>query len=191
MSGAPAVLLGRCNPYGAESGGPRHIMGGLYGPGSARTEGMNLPEAVAQGEWTCPNPASVRCRMICLHGHKGQVMSLCSWHDEKTYNGEMVAGTLRQVSKTIKQRGHFEEIQRRQSDMCPRCAFPPPYGELAKEVQAWQADLSRYWAAGPRAWQSDPAQSIRQRIDDAGKLMDAAIAQGIIHKCPLTLVAVS
>lgn len=191
MSGAPAVLLGRCNPYGAETGGPRRVLGGLYGPGSARTEGMQLPENVAQGEWRCANPAVIRCRMICRHGHTGQVMNLCSWHDERTFNGEMVAGTLRQVSKTIRTRGHFEEIQRRQSDSCPACLFPPPYADLAKEIQAWQAQLTNYWIAGQRAWLSDSAQSLRQRIDDAGLLMDQARAQGVIHKCPLTLTPVS
>jgi len=190
-SGAPAVLLGRCNPYGAESGGPARVLGGLYGPGSARTEGMHLPANVAQGEWICPNPAVVRCRMVCRHGHRGQVMHLCSWHDETVYHAEFTAGTTRQVSDTVRQRGHFEEIQRRQADLCPACAYPPPYGALAKEIQAWQADLSRYWAAGPRAWHSPRAQAIRTQIDDAGKLMDLAIADGTIHKCPLTLVAVS
>jgi hypothetical protein len=190
--GAPAVLLGRCNPYGAESGGPRRVLGGMYGPGSARTDGMDLPDNVAQGEWSCPQPAQVRCRMICEHGHRGQVMALCSWHDDVNYRGEFVAGVTRRVSERVRVRGHFEEIQRRQSDSCPACLFPPPYGELAKEVQAWQAELSAYWQQGGWAgWRQPRAVSIRQHIDDAGKMMDAAIADGTIHKCPLTLVAVS
>ena len=184
------LVGGRCNPYGAESGGPRHVLGGLSGPGSARTEGMHLPEAVAQGEWACSNRAEVRCRMYCRCGHKGQVMELCSWHDETVFSAEFVAGTTRQVSKTVRTRGHFEEIQRRQSALCPACAYPPPFAELAKEVQGWQAVLGQYWAAGPRAWLTPGAQSLRTRIDDAGKLMDQAIKAGIIHQCPLTLRAV-
>jgi hypothetical protein len=152
---------------------------------------MQLPEAVAQGEWTCDQPAVVRCRMVCRHGHTGQVMQLCSWHDDRVYHGEMVAGVMRQVSKTVRQHGHFEEIQKRQSGTCPRCVFPAPYDELAREVMAWQAQLTQYFIGGARQWLSPAAQGLRQRVDDAGKLMDLARAQGIIHNCPLTLIPVS
>lgn len=188
---APGVVLGRCNPYGAETGGPRHVLGGLYGPGSARTPDMHLPENVEQGEWACTRRADIRCRMHCKCGHRGQVMDLCSWHEDTTYHGEMVAGVLRQVSGKVRQHGHFEEIQKRQSGSCPACLFPPPYADLAKEVQAWQATLTTYWIAGPRQWLSPHAQTLRTRIDDAGKLMDQARAAGIIHNCPLTLIPVS
>jgi hypothetical protein len=186
---APGVVLGRCNPYGAETGGPKRILGGLYGPNSAKTEGMHLPENVAQGEWLCPRRADVRCRMVCRCSHRGQVMELCTWHDDKVFGGEWVAGTLRQVSRTVRQHGHYEEIQKRQSGSCPKCLFPPPYGELMKEVQAWQATLSNMWFAN--LWRTPAAQEIRTRIDDAGALMDLAFRQGIIHNCPLTLVPVS
>lgn len=191
MTSAPAVLLGRCNPYGAETGGPKRLLGGMYGPGSARTEGMQLPENVAQGEWACDQPAVIRCRMTCVHGHRGQVIELCSWHDDTVYHSEMVAGVLRRVSATHRQHGHFEEIQKRQADSCPACLFPPPYAELAREVMAWQQQLTAYWAAGPRQWRSEAAQLLRTRVDDAGQLMDLARAAGVIHNCPLTLVPVS
>lgn len=190
MTAAPAVVLGRCNPYGAESGGPRHVLGGLYGPGSARTEGMYLPDNVAQGEWRCDQPAVIRCRMVCAHGHKGQVMQLCSWRDDVVRHGEFVAGATRQVAETVRQRGHFEEIQRRQSDLCPPCAYPPPYGELAREVQQWQAEMSVLWNI-PTETAIRRVRALKQYTEDAGKLMDAARAQGIIHNCPLTLVPVS
>jgi hypothetical protein len=183
------LLLGRCNPYGAESGGPRHLLGGLYGAASARTPDMHLPENVEQGEWRCDQPAQLRCRMYCACGHKGQVMNLCSWHDEVSYRGEMVAGVLRQVRENIRQRGHFEEIQRRQSSLCPPCAWPAPYAELQKEIQAWQAQLTQYWYA--QQWRHPDAQRLRTQIDDAGTMMDQARAAGIIHNCPLTLKAVS
>lgn len=186
---APGVVLGRCNPYGAETGGPRRILGGLYGPRSAQTPDMHLPQNVAEGEWACQRRADVRCRMVCKCLHRGQVMELCSWHDDKVYSGEMTAGVLRQVSRTVRQHGHFEEIQRRQSGSCPACLFPPPYAELAKEVQAWQAQLTDLWLS--RRWHSAAAQLLRTRVDDAGQLMDQARAAGIIHNCPLTLIPVS
>lgn len=183
------ILLGRCNPYGAETGGPRHVLGGLYGPNSARTPDMDLPESVAQGEWPCNRPAEVRCRMWCRCGHKGQVMQLCSWHDETSYHGEMVAGVLRRVSSPVRQHGHFEEIQKRQAGSCPACLFPPPYGELMREIQGWQAEMSGYWQANQ--WHHPRAQQLRTMVEDAGLLMDQARAAGIIHNCPLTLRAIS
>jgi hypothetical protein len=127
--------------------------------------------------------------MWCRCGHKGQVMELCSWHDEYSYTGELVAGKFRQARKTIRSHGHYEEIQKRQSGSCPTCMFPPPYGELMKEIQGWQAELTGWFQAG--LWNDPHAQGLRIRIEDAGHLMDAARDQGIIHNCPLTLKAIS
>lgn len=188
---APGVILGRCNPYGAETGGPKRVLGGMYGPRSATTPDMHLPLNVEQGEWACSRRADVRARMHCRCGHTGQVMELCSWHEDTVYHGEFVAGVTRQVSDTVRQHGHFEEIQKRESGSCPKCLFPPPYDELAREIMAWQATLTQYWIAGPAQWHSAPAQALRTRVDDAGKLMDTARAAGIIHNCPLTLVPLS
>lgn len=189
MGAATTLIQGRCNPYGAETGGPRRVLGGLYGPGSARTPGMNLPDNVAQGEWSCDQTAVIRCRMHCRCGHQGQVMTLCSWHDEVTGHSELVAGALRWVKDTVRARGHFEEIQRRQAGLCPRCVYPPPYGELMREVQAWQQEMFGLFQA--RLWHSERAEQLKTMVVDAGLLMDAARQQGIIHNCPLTLVPVS
>jgi len=193
MSAAPAVLLGRCNPYGAETGGPQRILGGLHGPASAALpdapEYAGIPTNVMQGEWTCQQPAQIRCRMICKCQHKGQVMQLCSWHDETTYRGEYDAGTFRQVRETIRHHGHFEEIQKRQAGSCPRCLFPAGYADLYKEIQAWQGELAVLFAA--QRWRSPRAQMLRQAIEDGGKVFDEGRALGVIHNCPLTLVPVS
>jgi hypothetical protein len=70
--GAPrstSFNLGYCNPYGHESGGPRHLMGGVYGP---EYEGTH--------KWTCANLAELRVRMQCQLGHRGQIMKLCRQH---------------------------------------------------------------------------------------------------------------
>jgi hypothetical protein len=193
MPEAATLIGGRCNPYGAETGGPRHVLGGLYGPNSARTPGMGLPEAVEQGEWACEQPAAVRCRMWCQCGHKGQVMALCSWHDDTSITSEIVAGVTRKMVSPVRVRGHFEEIQRRQSGSCPACLWPPPYGELQREVQSWQAEMHAIYAAG--GWNVGRAKerrvALQTMVSDAGLLMDAAIAAGVIHNCPLTLRAVS
>lgn len=190
---APAVTLGRCNPYGAETGGPRRILGGLHGPASARLpdapEYAGIPASVMQGEWACTQPAAVRCRMICACGHRGQVMALCSWHDEDNWRGEYAAGALRQVRETVRVRGHFEEIQRRQSGSCPRCLFPSDYAALYKQVQAWERELGMLYVV--QQWRSVRGQMLRQAIEDAGRQFDEGRELGVIHNCPLTLVPVS
>lgn len=183
------ILLGRCNPYGAETGGPKRVLGGLYGPNSATTPGMDLPASVAQGEWPCNRQAVVRCRMFCRCDHTGQVMELCSWHDEDNWQGEWNAGKLTRVKTTVRMHGHFEEIQKRQSESCPRCLYPAPYDQLAKEIQGWQAELTGWWQAG--LWMEPRAQQLRQQVDDAGQAIDEAIKAGIVHNCPLTLRAIS
>lgn len=188
-SAAPAILVGRCDPYGAETGGPKRVMGGLYGPASARTPDMGLPANVEQGEWSCPNTGVIRCRMHCRCGHKGQVMTLCSWHDEDSWHAEIVAGASRRVHSTVQRHGHYEEISRRQAEFCPACAWPPPYGDLQKEIQSWQAEMFTLFRA--RLWDSPRANQLKTFVVDAGLLMDAARQAGIIHQCPLTLVPVS
>jgi hypothetical protein len=190
---AGTLLLERCNPYGAESGGPRHVMGGLYGPGSARTPDDTLPENVQQGEWLCPQQAQVRAYLICRCQHRGRVMALCSWHDEISEHGEMVAGTVRKVHDVVRVRGHYEEIQRRQAGACIRCMYPAQGGRdfaaAHKDIEAWQGELAYLNDRG--AWHSAAARSARQKIEDIVKTFDEGIARGIIHRCPMRLVQVS
>ena len=187
--GAPAVLLGRCNPYGAETGGPKRVMGGLHGPASAVTPDMNLPDNVAQGEWVCPQPAQVRVRMECQCGHKGTVMALCSWHEEITWGGELVAGKFRRVKKLIRVHGHFEEIQKRQAGACIRCLYPGKYASWYHELFAWQGQLAAYRDAG--MWQSEAAEEIRRKIEGLTESFDEGNARGTIHRCPMQLIQVS
>lgn len=186
---ASTLLIGRCNPYGAESGGPKRILGGLHGPASAATPGMGLPANVEQGEWACQQPAQVRCRMVCRCGHVGQVMQLCSFHDEISYHGEATAGQVRQVRSTVRVRGHFEEIQRRQAGSCPRCLFPGEYAALYHEVNRWQAELRDCWLRG--MWNGPRAAMLRQAVEDACAQFDEGNRRGIIHNCSLILVAIS
>jgi hypothetical protein len=183
------LLMGRCNPYGAETGGPAGVLGKLHGPNSAKTPGMGLPANVEQGEWRCPQPAQVRCRMVCRCGHTGQVMALCSWHDETAYNGEYVAGTFRRVSKQVRTRGHYEEIGRRQAGSCPRCLFPGDFAALYHEMNRYQAELQFLWTVGE--WNGARATMLRQAVEDARARFDEGNALGIIHNCALELVAVS
>jgi hypothetical protein len=190
---AGTLLLERCNPYGAETGGPRRVMAGLYGPGSAVTPGMDLPANVAQGEWRCPQQAQVRVRMTCLCGHTGRVMNLCSWHEEFSERGEMVAGVIRKIREPILVRGHMEEIQRRQSSGCVRCMYPSGNGydfaAAHKAIEAYQNQLG--YLNEMSMWRSRQAADLRQKIEDMVKSFDSGIARGLIHRCPMRLVPVS
>jgi hypothetical protein len=186
------LLLGRCDPYGAESGGPKRVMGGLHGPNSARVDTADmpgLPQNVIEGEWKCAYPAQVRVRMICRCGHSGDIMPLCSFHDEDTYAGEMVAGTIRRVKQVKRVHGHYEEISRRQAGACTRCLFPGRFAADYKALMSLQNDLGILREIG--AWYSPQAESLRRRIEDMVTDFDAGNADGTIHRCPLTLVQVS
>jgi hypothetical protein len=66
---APSIVVRRCNPYGHESGGPKHLIGGVYGP-----------EYEGKYHWVCHNPVTVRARMECIYWHRGQIMDLCRAH---------------------------------------------------------------------------------------------------------------
>ena len=199
----PAVLQRRCNPYGAESGGPRRVLGGLYGPRSAESApDLDLPLNVTQGEWSCDVPAEVRCRMTCRCGHRGQVMELCSWHDTVSHTGRMVAGRFEAETVNGRSRGHFEEIQRRQAGSCPRCLYPDArqsgngtdYAALQKEWDAAGHVLQAMWEASGfnmRIFHDPIAMSYQQRREDIGRAFDEARALGIVHNCPLELRQVS
>lgn len=193
------LIYGRCNPYGAESGGPKRLLGGLYGPNSARTDSpeLQLPEAIEQGEWACDQVAAVRVRMTCTHGHTGQVMELCTTHPAVNLRAEFVAGSFRQVKEVISVPGHYEMIQKRQSGFCPPCGWPSnrgqvDYAALQKEWEANGQNLSAlYYSPDPRAWYGSLAEHLKRRREEIGALFEEGRKRGIIHNCPLTLVAVS
>lgn len=63
------VLVQRCDPFGYESGGPRHLEGGFYGLDSL---GPHL--------WQCKARADARYKMTCRCGHAGRPAWLCNGH---------------------------------------------------------------------------------------------------------------
>jgi hypothetical protein len=190
--GGAAFVGRRCDPYGAESGGPKRVLGGLHGPNSARvdTDDMpGLPQSVIEGEWACRQLAQVRVRMVCRCQHTGAIMELCSWHDEDVFSGEYVAGKMRRIRTTKRVHGHYEEISRRQAGACPRCLYPGGYADQYKALFAWQQELAML--RENRMWYSTRAQYCRGKIEDICGLFDAGNATGQIHRCPMTLEPVS
>lgn len=91
------MTIALCNPYGyATDAGPKHLMGGFYGPEYAGDQ--TVFKSGIRGPAVCTRPAEVRAVMVCEAGHKGPVMNLC--------------------------RGHVAELQARMSDCCTRCVWP-------------------------------------------------------------------
>lgn len=89
----------RCNPYGyATDAGPKHLMGGFYGPEYAGDQTV-LKDGI-HGPAICTRDATVRARMVCVkEQHEGPIMDLCLQH--------------------------VLELKARMSDCCTRCVWPP------------------------------------------------------------------
>jgi len=87
----------RCNPYGyATDAGPKHLMGGFYGPEYAGDQTV-LKDGI-HGPAICTEAAVARMRMVCEIGHTGPIMDLCA--------------------------RHVRELTARMSDTCTRCVWP-------------------------------------------------------------------
>lgn len=99
---APAIAVRRCNPFGhASDRGPRHLLGGLYGP-----------EYEGPIKWQCENPAEGTWRMECRCGHRGQPMDLCRPHVMMI--SKRMAGVCPPCVMPPVARGLFEDIKRAQ-----------------------------------------------------------------------------
>ena len=101
----------------------------------------------------------------------------------------MAGGTTRRVRELVRQRGHYEEIQRRQAGACIRCLYPGRYAADYKAIEAQQNELA--WLRDMGAWYSARAVAVRQKIEDIVAGFDEGNAQGTIHRCPMRLVPVS
>lgn len=147
-----AFAIGRCNPFGHETGGPQHLLGGMYGP---QFEGKT--------KWVCENPATVRARMMCAKGHKGQEMKLCL--------------------------PHAVEIQKRQSGLCPPCAWPPEALQWHEVIETTQNELAFLNSIGQ--WDTHQARLLRASVESASTRMTELYTNGTIQKNPLKLTEVS
>lgn len=69
--GSIGLLVRRCNPFGFESGGPKHLEGGFYGV-----------ESLGPHLWQCKARGTARYRAVCQCDlqHKGQPCWLCPGH---------------------------------------------------------------------------------------------------------------
>jgi hypothetical protein len=131
----------RCNPYGHETGGPKRLLGGLYGPDH---EGPQ--------KWFCENIATHRVVMVCGQGHRGEPMDLCdSHHAEIQYRQSGLCTRCafppeaRGVQETItSHQQNLQELyvgQRRAWDD-PKCAAE------RREIEAGRVRMDELWQSG-------------------------------------------
>lgn len=79
-----------CNIFGDDINGAKRYMGGL---GDA---------SQVDKQWYCPSHSVGRWRMECEHGHKGQIMKLCSKH----FNEFRASVTFCPACNTDENHGH-------------------------------------------------------------------------------------
>lgn len=164
LNATPGGLIGqRCDPYGAES--RVQLMGGLYGE-----------EYLGRHMWHCPRLATARFRMVCRHGHRGQIMPLCGPGVVRAPDGQAMFHP-----------GHIYEIAKRQGGACTRCIWPPEALVCREADLAGQAELAAAIATGDRAAQV----RAQRKMIQAGQEIDELMTRGIVHRCPLRLEAVA
>ena len=169
MSSNTGLLTARCDPYGAESG--IRLLGGIF------------PESqVGRIMWHCSDPATARYRMTCLGGTYGTRIA----SDGGPVPGYTCDGGHRGQPMPLCD-SHRKAIARRQSGLCPACAFPPHARELTEVLQARQADMHNAFSLGFLA----AAAKLGAVVEDLQGQMTELYEQGIVHRCPLILIEVS
>lgn len=114
----------RCNPFGyATDSGPKHLMGGMYGPEYAGKQTL-LPDGI-HGPAACAERAVHRARLVCTFGHIGPVMDLCD--------------------------RHWAEISARMSGCCTRCVWPDEARSLNEQIDGIMPQISAAMQRGDLA----------------------------------------
>lgn len=154
----------RCNPYGyATDAGPKHLMGGFYGPEYAGKQ--VLERDGIHGVAVCEIPATIRARFICENpGHGSQdapVMDLCMLH--------------------------AIEIQERMAQCCTRCVWPDQARGIDQSINWIMAEMAHARAVGDAYRYA----RLEANLNDHARQMDELVARGIIAKVPMKLVEVS
>lgn len=161
------VLMGRCNPFGHETGGPRHLAGGMFGP-----------EHEGRIKWECHLDAEVRARMVCLSParHRGQIMKLCRPH--------VIQIQKRQASLCPPCAWPPEAV-----------ALEMETRALQQELAAAMSKMHGMTAGGLLAFAPAPDLKVVARIQAAieakGHRMTELYQSGRIQRVPLQLVEVS
>jgi hypothetical protein len=157
--------MARCNPYGyATDAGPKHLMGGFYGPeyaGRQTTERDGI-----HGPAICERPADRRVRLVCQFGHTGPIMDICGWH----------AYVIADPTSTNYQLA-----------TCTRCVWPDVARGIDQSIDWLIAERGESLMAGDKA----RAAKLTSAIEDHGHQMTELRARGLTPNIPLMMIEVS
>jgi hypothetical protein len=152
----------RCNPYGyATDAGPRHLMGGRYGPEYAGDK-MLVRQDGLHGLGICETPANGRYRMVCVNGHAGEPFPLCTYH---------VAWITAHYAQT-----------------CTRCAMPEQSIQIEQSMESAMRSISE---AGSRGDMVTVRRYVARLDDLRAEMDDLARRGVIRARQPLRLVEIS
>jgi hypothetical protein len=137
-----AFLTGRCDPYGHESGGPKRLLGGMYGPDH---EGPQ--------KWFCENQATHRVRMVCkLYGHSGQVLEICDDHHgeiQRRQSGLCTACAYPPEARSTQERiEHAQALLQQYYVDEKRAWLDPKCSEARREIEAGRVRMDELWQSG-------------------------------------------
>ena len=193
---AAAVLVTRCDAFGAETGGPRHLLGGLYGP-----------EANGPKHWYCKNPMDGRYTMSCAHAHKGLPQNLC--HEHVYMIRKRMSGICPPCVSPPAAREITEAMQRVQAGAVPRLDALVTRGGTELDVATLSMQMeSELWVLQERMnelqlghAQPELARLVDKAVAQLGNTGDRGeqllwdlngkIRAGIIHRCHLRLTEIS
>jgi hypothetical protein len=144
--------MARCNPYGyATDAGPKHLMGGMYGPqyaGRQTTERNGI-----RGPAICTRTADRRMRLVCPYGHAGPVMDLCGLH--------------------------ALEIMDRMAQCCTRCVWPDAARGVNEAIDWLLAERGEAIAAGDKVRAAKLTDAIDDHARQMDELMARGIIRKV------------
>jgi hypothetical protein len=134
--------MGRCNYSGHETGGPKHLLGGIY---PASHEGPQ--------KWICENPATHRAIMVCtLNGCRGEPMAIC---DRCHWNIQYrMSDMCTRCAFPPEARGWQEEIDSAQWELHKwyveeKRAWDDPHCAAARRrIEAGRVHMDELWQSG-------------------------------------------
>lgn len=157
----------RCNPYGyATDAGPKHLMGGFYGPEYAGKQ-TTLRDGI-HGPAVCERPADRRVRLVCQFGHTGPIMDICGYHAH--------------VISDPSPGNHLYQLA-----TCTRCVWPDVARGINESIDWLLAERSEAYMAGDNL----RVAKLTSAIEDGAAQMTELRGRGLTPNIPLMMVEVS
>lgn len=159
------LLVPTCNPFGFESGGPKHLEGGFL---TLASLGPHLWQckARADGQYRMTCTGGIYEGRVCAAAHKGRRMWLCN--------------------------GHVMMIRKRASGVCPPCAHPEEEKQIqAAMTRARMAAIDQAYKLPTYDMKRRMVESTESRLWDLQEELNELVRRGIVHRCPVELKEVA